>query len=143
MICSKLDEDKAMRLNIWVPLIIAPSIAVFCIGAASVASVTHLNLKKNNLQPMSIELAGADTSDRATGKQLKDAGAKMIPSESLKQANPGQSEPSKKQTKYVPAKAKAKPKSKLTKKAMPITKVPTKKTADITGPYLRLDEGMR
>ena len=62
-----------MRLNIWVPLIIAPSIAVFCIGAASVASVTHLNLKKNNWQPMSIELAGADTSDHATGKQLKDA----------------------------------------------------------------------
>ena len=141
MICSKLDEDKAMRLNIWVPLIIAPSIAVFCIGAASVASVTHLNLKKINLQPMNIELAGADTSDRPTGKQLKDAGAKMIPSESLKQANPGQSEPSTKQTKYVPAKAE--PKSKLTKKAMTITKVPTKKTADITGPYLRLDEGMR
>jgi hypothetical protein len=141
MICSTLDEDKAMRLNIWVPLIIAPSIAVFCIGAASVASVTHLNLKKNNWQPMSIELAGADTSDRATGKQLKDAGTKMIPSESLKQAQPRQSEPSTKQTKYVPAKAE--PKSKLTKKAMPITEVPTKKTADITGPYLRLDEGMR
>ena len=130
-----------MRLNIWVPLIIAPSIAVFCIGAASVASVTHLNLKKNNWQPMSIELAGADTSDHATGKQLKDAGAKMIPSESLKQAQPRQSEPSTKQTKYVPARAK--PKSELTKKAMPITKVPTKKIADINGPYLRLDEGMR
>ena len=130
-----------MRLNIWVPLIIAPSIVVFCIGAASVASVTHLNLKKNNWQPMSIELAGADNSDRATGKQLKDAGAKMIPSESLKQAKPGQSELSTKQTNYAPAKAE--PKSKLTKKAMTITKVPTKKTADITGPYLRLDEGMR
>ena len=130
-----------MRLNIWVPLIIAPSIVVFCIGAASVASVTHLNLKKNNWQPMSIELAGADNSDRATGKQLKDAGAKMIPSESLKQANPGQSEPSTKQTKYAPAKDE--PKSKLTKKVMTITKIPTKKTADITGPYWRLDEGMR
>lgn len=133
-----------MRLNIWVPLIVAPSIVVFCIGAASVASVasvTHLNLKKNNWQPMSIELAGADTSDHATGKQLKDAGAKMIPSESLKQAKQGQSELSTKQKKYAPAKAE--PKSKLTKKAMTITKVPTKKTADITGPYLRLDEGMR
>ena len=129
-----------MRLNIWAPLSIVPSIAVFCIGAASAASDTHLTPKKINLQPMNIEVAGADTSDRATNKQLKDAGAEMIPSESLKQAKPGQSKPSSKQTKAVPVKAE--PKSQPMEKAIPLTETPTKMANDMTGPYLRLDIGM-
>ena len=99
------------------------------------------------------EIAGADDTDRATKKQLKEAGQDMIPAENLKKAEPrstpsaqpvSQSAPTAPATQQKMAEPKMEPKAtpeKIIKPGEKPVAKPTDVTAVLPGVYLRLDVG--
>lgn len=98
------------------------------------------------------EIAGADDTDKATKKQLKEAGQDMVPAENLKKAEPrstptaqpvSQPAPAKQAEPAVPAKEepKAAPAMKMTKPGEKPVAKPTETSVVLPGPYLRADVG--
>lgn len=91
------------------------------------------------------QIAGADETDRATGKQLRDAGQPMVPADGMRESKT-RSEGSKKaaapQPTLTPQPAsEAKP----AKPMMPVKTEPARpemhKAVDVSGPYVRADIG--
>lgn len=152
-----------MRVKIWPGLIAVPSLLVFSFSAA--AAETSQFLTNASLMPelvrkaLIVEVAGADETNKATAKQLKDAGTNMVPSGELKKAQPMTqpsankmvSKPAKlvrEEPEPIPAKIiepEVKPMAKEApeeeQKPQEPTKEPMQEMAHLAGPYLRIDGG--
>ena len=134
-----------MRLKSRALLTAAPSLVVMATSAWATSSNTHTT--RSSLIPdpsLIVEVAGADEVDRATDKQLKDAGAGMIPSEDLKQAKPKVLKPfagkKKEQPKTPRIEAIPAQQEQPTAKGIPKPEFQQMRIS-MAGPYLRLDVG--
>lgn len=144
-----------MRAKTWALFIAAPSLFILNTTAWAASSLKSPDFPRQpHWMSLNVELAGADETDAATDKQLKDSGVEMVPSENLKKAQPLVTEPIVEKTMpekpsekpmAMPVQTEPEPTPKVNEDmgtTTPINSTPSANMSHVvSGPYLRIDLG--